>query len=63
MMMNVRVIEHPKESLEIDPECVLKEERIAIGRSFGELARRRGMGKFFAEKRRVSCEKVAVNSV
>jgi hypothetical protein len=61
-MMNARVVEHPKESLEIDPEYILKDKRIAIGRSFGELARRRRMGKFFAEKRRVSCEKVAMNS-
>jgi hypothetical protein len=58
---NVRVIEHPKESLEIDPECVLEDKRIAIGGSLGELARRWGMGEFFAEKRRISCEKVAVD--
>jgi hypothetical protein len=62
MTVSVRVIENPKESLEIDPERVLKDKRIAIGRSFSELARWRGMGEFFAEKRRVSCEKVAMNS-
>ena len=61
-MEDERVVEHPKESLEIDLECVLKDKRIAIGGSFGKLARRRRVGKFIPEKRRVASEKVAMHA-
>jgi hypothetical protein len=59
---HILIIEYPKEALEIDPERVLEDKGIVIGRSFAKLARRGRMGKFFKEKRRIACEEVAVDA-
>jgi hypothetical protein len=62
-MEDSRVVEYPKESLEIDLERILEDKRVAIGRPFGKLARRRRVGKSFPEKRRVSCKKIAMDTI
>lgn len=46
----------------IELECVLKDKRIVIRGSFAKLARGGRMGKFIPEKRRIACEKVAVDT-
>jgi len=35
--------------LKVNDECLFKYKRIAVGRSFGKLARRRRVGKFVPE--------------
>jgi hypothetical protein len=56
------IVKYPKEALEIDPERVLEDKGIVIGRSFAKLARRGRVGKFFEENRRIACEEVAVDT-
>jgi hypothetical protein len=59
---HVLIVKYPKEALEIDPERVLEDKGIVIGRSFAKLARRGRVGKFFEENRRIACEEVAVDT-